>query len=152
MRLQCDTMPVKDTGVACVCSTQLTMQCTCQQLAVPAIDDCQERARKPAGRHTSCVTALLCQNVRRIHHRCDMYVHACHMLSFRCRINPEDEVFADPADLDLDLLGGMDLPQPVPTGSDRSRDQTSSQQHKQTTESGGTSIGAGPGAHQGTGP
>lgn len=74
-----------------------------------------------------------------------------------CRINPEDEVFADPADLDLDLLGGMDLPQPVPTGSDRSRDQTSSQQHKQatsgdTTDGGAAGAGAQPAAGAVTAP
>lgn len=53
-------------------------------------------------------------------------------------------MFADPADLDLDLLGGMDLPRPVPAGSDRSRDQTASQQ-KQAT-SGDTTDGAAAGA------
>lgn len=43
----------------------------------------------------------------------------------------EDEVFADPDALEFDLLGGMDLPQ-MPAGtSDKSRDQSSSQQNKQ---------------------
>jgi hypothetical protein len=66
----------------------------------------------------------------------------CYADVFLRRVNPEDEVFADPADLDLDLLGGMDLPQPVPTGSDRSRDQTTSQQQKQTMSGDTTNDGA----------
>lgn len=57
-------------------------------------------------------------------------------------------MFADPDALDFDLLGGMpylDLPQP-PTGtSDRSRDQSSSQQRKSAT-SGDTTEGAVPAA------
>lgn len=43
-------------------------------------------------------------------------------------MQPEDEVFED---LDFDLLGGMDLPQPPTDAPDKSRDQTSSQQNKQ---------------------
>lgn len=47
------------------------------------------------------------------------------------RLNVEDEVFADPEALDFDLLGGLDLPQAPAGTSEKSRDQSTSQQHKQ---------------------
>jgi hypothetical protein len=47
------------------------------------------------------------------------------------RLNVEDAVFADPEALDFDLLGGLDLPQAPAGTSDKSRDQSTTQQHKQ---------------------
>lgn len=56
------------------------------------------------------------------------------LLVWCCRVNPEDELFVDP-DAELDLLGGMDLPQPpVSATSDKSRDQASNLQHKEVSD------------------
>jgi hypothetical protein len=62
---------------------------------------------------------------------CCLLMICCFALVFPHRLNVEDEVFADPEALDFDLLSGMDLPQAPASTNDRSRDQSTSQQHKQ---------------------
>lgn len=138
-------------GQACLCTS------TPPEDMLKLLGSCCSNVLSSCAHRTPEVCSALITHPARCHPT--LHMQTCtHPVSLPCNacrmMQPQDEVFED---LDFDLLG--DLPQ-APTdgaaGDNKSRDQTSSQQHRQAasgdTTQGGTAPSAGAAGAAGGGP